>query len=142
MDELLKKKEEILNFAQKKFSEGSINQKEIVELSQDLQRANHNIKHIIRGNTNPAGRFSTAAFGGFLGLCWVLTKFPRNSGILLPCVIGILPITVGSYVFYKIGVNRFSSEGDAKKNKAALENSMVIDEQFRELVKSYKKASY
>lgn len=142
MDEQLKKKEEILNYTKKKFSEDSINQQEIVELSQDFQRANHNIRHIIRGNINSAGRHATAFFGGFLALCWVLTKFPRKSGVVIPGIIGIVPIALGYFLFFRIGVNRFSSEADAKKNTAALENSFILDQQFYELVNNFKKASH
>jgi hypothetical protein len=139
MDDLLKTKEEIFNHLKKRFESGSVKQTEIVELHQDLQRANHNIKHIIRGNVNPVGRYLSAAVGGLLAYFFVSTKFPRNSGRLLPAVVGIAPIVIGSYLFYRLGVYRFSSQGDAGKNIAMYEKSLIIDQEFKDLIKTYKK---
>ena len=138
MDDLLKKKEEILNHLKKTFASGPVKQSDIVELHQDLQRANHNIKHIIRGNVNPAGRYLTTAIGGLLAYFLVTNKFPRNSGRILPLVVGFVPIAIGSYVFYRIGVYRFSGKEDAVKNLAMYEKSLIIDQEFKDIVKTYK----
>jgi hypothetical protein len=140
MEEQLKKKEAILKFVKSKLAEKSLGQVELMELSQDLNRANHNIKHMIRGNTNPAGRYSCLGLGAIVAYFWVCTKLPKKTGYILPAVVGIVPIAISSYAFWRIGVWKFSSEGDAEKNKSALESSMIIDNEFRDIVKSYKKA--
>jgi len=139
MDDFLKKKEEILNQLKKTFEIGSVKQSDIVELHQDLQRANHNIKHIIRGNVNPAGLYSSAAVGGLLAYFFVTNKFPRKSGRILPLVVGFVPILFGSYVFYRLGAYRFSSQGDAAKNIAMYEKSLIIDQEFKDIIKTYKR---
>ena len=140
MEEQLKKKEEILKFVKSKLAEKSLGQLELLELGQDLNRANHNIKHMIRGNVNPAGRYSCLGLGAIMAYLWVCTKLPRTSGKLLPAIIGIVPIALFSYACWRVGVWRFSSNGDAMKNKSALESSMIIDNEFRDIVRSYKKA--
>lgn len=139
MDDLLKKKEEILNQLKKTFESGSVRQSDIVELNQDLQRANHNIKHIIRGNLNPAGLYLSAGVGGLLAYFFVSSKFPRNSGRILPLVVGFVPILFGAYVFYRLGAYRFSSQGDASKNIAMYEKSLIIDQEFKDIIKTYKR---
>ena len=140
MEEQLKKKEEIVKFVRSKLAERSLTQTDLMELSQDLNRANHNIRHMIRGNTNPAGRYSSLGLGALIAYFWMCSKFPRNSGSLLPAIVGIVPIALSSFAFWKFGVWRFSSEGDAMKNRSALESSMILDNEFKDIVKSYKKA--
>ena len=140
MEEQLKKKEAILKYVKSKLAEKALSQNDLMELNQDLNRSNNKIKHMIRGNTNPAGRYSTLGLGAILAYFWVSSKFPRNAGYLLPGILGIIPIALSSYAFWKFGVWRFSSEGDAMKNRSALESSMILDNEFKDIVKSYKKA--
>jgi len=140
MEDQLKKKEAILKYVKSKLDEKSLGQYELMEFSQDLNVANHNIKHMIRGNTNPAGRYSCLLLGAFGAYFWVCTKLPKKTGYILPAIVGVVPIALSSYALWRIGVWRFSSEGDARKNKLALEKSMIIDNEFKEIVQSYKKA--
>jgi hypothetical protein len=137
MEEQLNRKKEILKYTKELFESGKIKQSDIVELNQDMNRVNHNIKHIIRGNTNPAGRYSSLILGGFLGLCWVSSKYPRNTPLRYALIFSALPIAFSSYALWKFGVWKFSSEDDAKKNLDMYRESLSADYEFKKVVLSY-----
>ncbi len=138
MEEQLNKKNDLLKHTKNLFESGKITQQDIVDLNQELQRANHNIRHIIRGNMNPAGRYSATAVGMLLGFIWVCTRFPRKSPLSIRLLVGSVPIAIYGYVFFKFGKWRFSNDDDAKKNLAFLEQSFSVDDEFNKLVKSFK----
>lgn len=141
MDVLIEQKVSIYNELARKKNEGILSQNEVVDLKQELERRNFIMNHIIRGYTNPAGRYSAMAVFGSAGLFYWLTTRPLKgslfsikSSITLPIFVGV-PMLIGS-AFAK---RRLGDIKEAGRFTQMRDESFEIDEKFYEILDNLKK---
>jgi hypothetical protein len=139
MDELILKKGTILKEVERRAAESDIQQKDMVDYSQEIMACNHNMKHIIRGNRNEVGRLIFAFIFGMVGSGYAFTKFPKNASTFWALIISSPIFIIAGKIGYNFGTWKASSDADYKKNRMIYEESLAIDERFSELVKQYKK---
>jgi hypothetical protein len=134
MDEQLTKKESILYEFKRRMGEGSMTQHDVLDLRQELERCNHIIKHMIRGQENPAGRWATSAFFGIASyLTWKSFFVPkrRDKKYLLIQVVTFLPsVLIASMIGYGLGAWRFGNTKDARRFNQMFNNSLATDNEF------------
>ncbi len=142
MDEQIAKKQLIFNELNRKFSEGVLTQPDVVDLSQEFQRCNHILKHIIRGQENPSARWITSGLFTFVGfLVWSSYRVPPARGqakrvfnfIVLPAML-IVPGIIG----YTWGGRRFGNKKEAIRFRKLYEQTLETDKKFYELTNNLK----
>jgi hypothetical protein len=141
MDVLIEQKVSIYNELARKKNEGILSQNDAVDLKQELERCNFIMNHIIRGYTNPAGRYAAMAVFGSAGFAFWLTTRPLKAGLFsiksaftLPIFVGI-PMLLGS-AFAK---RRLGDKREATRFSQMRDESYDIDEKFYEILDNLKK---
>jgi hypothetical protein len=141
MDEQIAKKSAIYNELIRKKNEGTLTQYDVVDLKQEFQRCNHICNHIIRGYTNPAGKYIAVALFGSAGLGYWLSTRPamgrlftiKSSLLIVPSV--LLPV-IFAVEFSK---RRLGDRKEAKRFTDMRDESYEIDDKFYEDLDNLKK---
>ncbi len=99
------------------------------------------MNHIIRGYTNPAGRYAAMAVFGSAGLTYWLTTRPLKASLFSIKSVITLPIFVGVPLFMgsAFARRRLGDKKEASRLSQMRDESYDIDEKFYEILDNLKK---
>jgi hypothetical protein len=141
MDELIAEKASIYNELVRKKSEGKLTQYDAVDLKQEFERRNFIMNHVIRGYTNPAGKWAAMAVFGSVGLGYWLSTRPSRGSLLSLRSSFTLPVYVGASLFLAAAFakRRLGDRKEKIRFSQIRDESYEIDEKFYEVLDSLKK---
>lgn len=142
MDIQILRKQSILNQVKRMKQEGTLTQEDVMDLRQEFERSNHIMNHMIRGYTNPAGKWITISVFGVTGFALWLNSFSSKTKILtLKNVCNLVPYVLLPLIFaLQFSKRRFGDLREANKCLEMRNESYTLDEQFYDILDKLQKS--
>ena len=140
MDEQVDRKKEIANAIAKRASENTTSQAYLLDMSQEVNRCNHIMQHILRSQYNYEGRLVGSAMLGTAALLFTLdqTSSLKKVGARNIGMIAGATLAFSIFGFYYFGARRFGAVHDYRKNQAIYDKSLSYDKEISATMKNFK----